>query len=172
MALGIDRGMREEAEHVQTVVQRHDNRRGADRATGRKLAPIVIVGFAVEISAAVDPNDDRLLAMTFPCRKDIQVQAVLAGARWSGKYSELIDLRAGLSVVSGVQRLGPVSDGLRGPPAKITHRWRRVGDSQKNVDPVLRVSTNGPLRRIDDRTVSGVTGAFLSDRGNCSRCDQ
>src|SRR6202008_1068820 len=99
----------------------------------REFASVVVVGFAIEISTAVDPNDDRLRAMAFARGKDIQIQAVLGDAWWGGNSSELISLRTRVPVAGGVEGSGPMTDRLRRPPAEVSNRGGCVGDSQEDV---------------------------------------
>lgn len=59
MALGVDRRMREKAKEPQTIVHRDDDGRSAERAPRGELARIIVVRFAVDVAAAVDPDEHR-----------------------------------------------------------------------------------------------------------------
>ena len=60
MAFAVQRGMRQEAHQVQAIVDGDDD----GLAVGGELARVIVVALAIDIAAAVDPEDDRQLAPT------------------------------------------------------------------------------------------------------------
>src|SRR5262249_39072090 len=107
MALIVQRRMREEAQEAQAVVQRDDYRGAPQGSPRRELAPVVVVGGAVHIAAAVDPDQDRvpaalLVAVSHGRREDVEIKAVLGEARRARKYPEGRHLGAGVRIGRGV----------------------------------------------------------------------
>ena len=91
MALRIQCGMREKAEKAEAIIDGDDD----GVALRRQFAPIVAVACAVEIAAAVDPDDHRKLCSAINLRGvDIQVQTIFIGVWRPGKRAERRDLQA------------------------------------------------------------------------------
>ena len=68
-----------------------------------QLARVVVVGFTVDISAAVNPDQDRFFRAG-PCREDVEIEAVLGGARRASKGPEFSHLRAGVGKFRGIEQ--------------------------------------------------------------------
>ena len=74
------------AKKAQAIVYGNDYRGAAVWPAGGELTSVVIVGFTVNISATVNPDQNRFVAAS--CREDVEIEAVLGDARWSGKRTE------------------------------------------------------------------------------------
>jgi hypothetical protein len=80
MPFRIQIGFRQEAKQAHTIVDRYDHGGGTEGATCGDFAPIIIVGFPVDVSAAMYPYQDGLRRSAFPCREDVEIEAVLSSA--------------------------------------------------------------------------------------------
>ncbi len=147
MALGIQCGMREKSENVQTIVQ-SDNDRAAVHC---QLPAIVIVAFAVKVTATVDPDHDRALASSFMMAvaiglakcwcEYVQIQAVFMIAP-GRERSEGVGLHTGIPVRQCVKHSVPAGDRLRRPPAKLPYRGRGIRNAQEDAYAILDKSAN------------------------------
>ena len=75
MAFGIQRGMRQKAEKAEAIIDGDDDR----VALRGQLAPVIIVALAVNIAAAMNPDDDRKLLVRRRIdvrREDVEIKAV------------------------------------------------------------------------------------------------
>src|ERR1700753_1321391 len=88
MTLSIERGVCQEAEETQAIVERDHDDRCPAWSPRSELAPVIVVGLAIDIAAPVVPHEDRKPPGTEPCREDIQIKAVLSDAGRSGKHAE------------------------------------------------------------------------------------
>jgi len=75
MPFRIQMGFRQEAKEAQAIVDRYDHGGGAEGAACGEFAPIIVVGFPVDVSAAMYPNQDGLRPSACPCRKDVEIEA-------------------------------------------------------------------------------------------------
>ena len=128
MALAINGGMGEEAEHAQTIVQGHDHRFTIEY----ELAGIVVAALADPEAPAMDPDEDpqRLAGLHGGSRHvDVQVEAVLTATR-RGESTEVGILDAGLTDLGRIMRLSPGARSLWRPPAQFADRRRGVGNAQ------------------------------------------
>ena len=108
MTFRIQGWVRQKTEETQAIVERDDDDRSSARPARRELAPVVVVGLAVDIAAAVDPDKDRKSAAAKPRREDVEIKAVLGDAGRRGKHAECRHLRAGIGERRRIQRLLPV----------------------------------------------------------------
>src|SRR5256885_15124132 len=85
MAFVVQRRMRQVAQEAQAIVDRDDDRGAPGGSPTSELAPIVVVGCAVNISATVDPDQDRVCSAIVIVadpgsqsrREDAEIEAVL-----------------------------------------------------------------------------------------------
>ena len=136
--------MRQEAEHAESVVQRHDHdafARGEDRAVDARADRVG------ECGGAVHPDHHGPTALgardlgVFARRPDVEGQALLAaqhgGTRALRVARQTRRLRADGSALEGIECLDPGLGGLRRLPAQAAHWRARVGDAEPGVDAVL-----------------------------------
>src|SRR5215467_11180800 len=129
---------------------------GTEGAACGDFAPIIVVGFPVEVSTAMYPNQDGLRPSACPCREDVEIEAVLSSARRPCECSEFGHLRTGVGKLSGVDKT--VGGGRsRRTPTQVADRGRRIGDAQIGVDAVREQAPNGTVLR--DHDGAGVRGA-------------
>src|SRR5215472_6539162 len=105
MPFRIQIGFRQEAKQAHTIVDRYDHGGGTEGAACGDFAPIIIVGFPVEVSAAMYPNQDGLWRSASPRREDVEIEAVLSGARRPCKCTEFGDLRTRVCKLSGLDKV-------------------------------------------------------------------
>ena len=159
MAFVVQRRMRQVAQEAQAIVDRDDDRGAPGGSASSELAPIVVVGCAVNISATVDPDQDRVCSAIVADpgsqfrREDVEIQAVLIDARGACKHPECRRLRADVPIGRCVEQRLPCLRGLRRPPTPCADGGSRVGDPEEVVHPVVYESANRTLARLDDRTV-------------------
>ena len=80
MPFRIQMGFRQEAKQAQAIVDRYDHGGSTEGATCGEFAPIIVVGFPIDVSTAMYPNQDGLRRSAFPCREDVEIEAVLSSA--------------------------------------------------------------------------------------------
>src|SRR2546423_2544668 len=94
MVLRIQRGVRQEAKETQTIVDCYSHGWNADRSSSGQLASVIVRRCAVDITAAVNPDNNREAAglrsrpFAEPGCEDVQVKAVLVHARRTGKHTQ------------------------------------------------------------------------------------
>jgi hypothetical protein len=176
MAFGLQCRMGEKAQEAQPVVDRDDDRR-AQRAAQGELARVVIVALAVEPSAAVNPQQDRILLSPVTVgtssdirREDIEIEAVLRGAGRAGIYPQFEILRAGIGKGRRVQRLLPWSRRLGRHPAQWADRGSGVRDAEKFVHPVFDKPSHRAVMCPDQRTAVPIRPHCWKRNRSC--CEQ
>ena len=159
---------RQEAEQAESIVDCDDHCGCAERPASRKLASVVVVGFAVDVASAVNPNDHWLLRAHVAGREDVEIEAVLGGARGAGERAELSHLRAGVGKLRGVQQ-AVLLGRLWGLPTQIADRRRCVGDAEKLEHAALAQSANWAVLSIGD---GPIVVLIVIAPGKCrSACD-
>jgi hypothetical protein len=150
-----ERGVREEAERAEPVVERDD-----DGALLRQPAAVVplLAPEAGEESAAVDPHHHRPQVVAAERRRPhVEVEAVL---RYAGRkridVAEGTRLHAVLAEAIGGTHGAPPRGGLRRSPPQVPHRRRGVGDAAEGED-AARVDGAAQLAFSDgdDRAARG-----------------
>jgi hypothetical protein len=155
VALGIDRGMPQEAERSDPVVQRHHDHVAAPG----KLAAVVIVAFAAEQASAIEPDHDGLVGRRIGFglrRENVEIEAVLGGTR--RRKNPALRLRTGVGELRRKQGLRPPRDLARRLPAEFSH-WRRgERDAKKLADSAAgSAPLKVPRRSMNDaRQASGL----------------
>src|SRR4029077_8688518 len=135
---------------------RNDHERGPAWPARGQLAAVAVIGFAVNISAAVNPDEHRKSAATEPCREDVEIEAVLGNACRRGKHPECRHLRASVSKRCRIERILPMRHGLRRPPAQLT-RWRSgVWDAFEFVHTIIDKSAHRTLGGSNYRSILSV----------------
>src|SRR5438552_2045701 len=115
MVLRIQRGMRQEAKETQTIVDCYNHGWNADRSSSSQLASVIVRRCAIDIAAAVNPDNNRetagLRSVPFAelgC-ENVQVKAVLVHARRTGKHTQRRHL------CTDVAKMSPTSRSLHLP---------------------------------------------------------
>ena len=145
--LGVERGMREPAEHAEAVVDGHDDRAGV----AHQLARVVLAGRAVEVAAAVDPEQHRepaAVPVRRPRAPDVELQAVLVDG---GRAVGGLELRARRREAGGVEGAVAARRGGGRGEAPRTHGRRGVGDAAERLDPGDALTAHRSLAGRRDR---------------------
>jgi hypothetical protein len=163
MAFSIYRGMREGSEHPQAIVEGDNDCFNTVRSAARKLAAVIVVGFAADVSATVNPYDNRLFLSVIAAAgcENVEIKTILIDTRRCSKRSKAGNLRTVACEPRCVQRSPPALDRLRRLPAKFSDRRRRIGDTEKNVDSVLRKSTDRPINGVDNWRAAWVAAMII-----------
>ena len=152
--LGIQRRMRQKAKEVQAVVDGDDD--GVAQVS--ELAPVIVVALAVDIAAAMNPEDDRQLSVRVEVRReDVEIQAVFVDVRRSCEHPEGHDLRAGVSEPVRHQHGGPFRVPLGRHPAQTADGRLGVGNAKERRG----AGNSAPLARP---TCSGASAVEAPDR--------
>ena len=69
----VQMAFRQKAKQAQAIVEGDDHGGGAKRTTGCELGRVVVIGFALNVAAAVKPDYDRFCCALISCRKDVQI---------------------------------------------------------------------------------------------------
>src|SRR5947209_12711577 len=145
MAFVVQRSMRQVAQEAQAIVDRDDDRGAPGGSPSSELAPIVVVGCAVNISATVDPDQDRVCSAIVIVadpgsqsrREDAEIEAVLIDARGACKHPECRRLRADVPIGRCVEQCLPCLRGLRRPPTPCAdggdRKSTRLNSSHANI---------------------------------------
>ena len=134
---GGERGMGEEAQHADAIVDRHHDHAalGQPRAVEGRTR-----GRAYLEAAAVDPHHDRQRALGVDRRPDVQGEAILAHRQIAAGIFEVDRLGrgAGLQALRAELRGGahalPRRHRLRRLPAQVAERWRGEGNAEIGAD--------------------------------------
>src|SRR5580704_7607536 len=120
--------MSEKAESAEAVIDGHDDDAVLDESRG-----IVVVAFAGDESASVDPNHHRARTLEIggTGSEDIQEEAILGDGRSPERRGRL---RAVVGKVCGLQRLEPGSMGNWRTPAQIAYGRRGVRNTEEFAD--------------------------------------
>src|SRR5690349_8468853 len=153
MSFRIQGRVRQKTEEAEAIVQRNDNDRGPAWPARGQLAAVVVIGFAINISAAVDPDEHRKSAATEPRREDVEIEAVLCDARRRGKHRECGHLRASICKRCRIERILPMRHGLRRPPAQRTRWGSGVWDAFEFVHTIIDESAHGTLGSSNYRSI-------------------
>ncbi len=161
---GVQCRMRNVAEQAQAIVDGHDDGGRAVGPARCELAAVVVVGLTVDVSAAVNPDDDRLATMVIaaggPGREDVEIEAVLGDAGRTCEGTKLGHLRTGVRKLRGIQRASPPTCRRRRTPTQIADRRRCVGDAEEPIDAILSVSANCALVGVDHSPIAVVAMAM------------
>src|SRR3569833_333136 len=153
MAFCIERWVSKKAEQAQAVVERHYYGWCSTWTTRRELRCVIVVGFAIEVTAPVDPHQDWVAAIPQVGCEHVEEQAVFLGTGWTCKYTELGDLGARITEVSRMEGAIPVRHRMRWHPSERTNWWRGVGNSEEFIYAVFLESNDGAFHCLDQRSV-------------------
>ena len=156
---GAQRGMREEAEQAEPVVDRHDHNTLLD-----EVDRVVVAALAADQRAAVDPHHHRQLRRRprRTRRVDVQEEAVLIRALLA---EEPGGLRARRAEGRRVQHLPPARVRLWRLPAELADRRGRVRDAQELLHVVRDDAADEPACRLRDRAGCGCGAARVGQGG-------
>ena len=157
--LASERGVTEEPEHVQPVVDRdhHDVALLGQHVAVVDAAPRDarerhdVGGGSGHVRAAVEPHHHRpRLRWRRVGRPDVQVEAILGLARGPLDRREL---RAGRRPRVGLEDVLPGDDGCGRPPAQRADRRRDVRDAQELARAAVHVPLHVAVREVQQRAL-------------------
>jgi hypothetical protein len=164
--------VRQQAEHAEPVVDRHDHRRHALRAALGELPPFIVVARAVQQGTAMEPDDHGLALAArrgLPRRVDVEVEAIFCGAGRTGKHGQGRDLGARTGLAGCVAHAAPGLRRGRRTPAQFTHRRLGIGNPEESLGTVPGDATQGAVRRFHDRIGGRARGETAHRQSGCQQ---
>ena len=167
MVLRIQRGMRQEAKETQTIVDCYSHGWNADRSSTGQLASVIVRRCAVDIAAAVNPDNNReaagLRSVSFaePGCEDVQVKAVLVHARRAGKHTQRRHLRTDVAKMSRIPRFLPLRNRLGRHPTPLAYRRGGVRNTPEFVNAIPNETSDWTLSCVYNRSCL-VAGGYAS----------
>src|SRR3989442_12853056 len=150
--------MRQEAKETQTIVDCYNHGWNADRSSSGQLASVIVRRCAVDIAAAVNPDNNRetagLRSVPFAdlgC-ENVQVKAVLVHARRTGKHTQRRHLRTDVAEMSRIPRFLPFHNRLGRHPTPLACRRGGVGNTPEFVNTIPNETGDRTLNCVYNRS--------------------